>query len=135
MSYKFLDTAALAVEILRKNGLRAEMYPSPGETADTPLVVVQDAGPVDIRGSRQGRGTNTVISIAVVADDPDLCTAVADKATSVLVEKVGQYENGRLVSGKAVNFPRPVGQNVLGRDNLYQRHSMVKIITRNITKE
>ena len=131
---KYVDTAALAVEVLHSRGLRAMLYPSSNETASKPIVVVQDAGPVNIRESIDGLGTNTVISLSVVAETPTLCAQTADAAVAALVDGYGQYKNGRLVSGKAVNLPRPVGQNVLARENLYQRHAMIKIIARNITK-
>lgn len=130
---EFVDTAAVAIEVLRKAGIRAELEPPSDDTAEPPLVVVQDAGPVSIRNSKDGLGTNTVISLSTVARSRAAASATADRATMALVKNVGQYDSGRLVYGRAVNLPRPVGQNVLPVDNAYQRHSMVKIIVRNIT--
>lgn len=132
---KYVDTAALAVEVLTTHGFRAELEPDSDDEVRTPVVVVQDAGPVNIRGSRDGLGTNTVISLSVVADSMGLCAATADAAVAAFVDGIGQYDSGRLVSGRAVNLPRPVGQNVFPRENLHQRHAMIKIIVRNITKE
>lgn len=130
---EYVDTAALAIEVLRKAGLRAELEPPSDDTADPPLVLVQDAGPVNIRNSTDGMGTNTVISLSTVGRTRKATADAASAATMALVNRVGQYKHGRLVRGRAVNLPRPVGQSVLPIDNAYQRHSMVKIIVRNIT--
>lgn len=124
----FVDTAALAIEVLRKAGVRAELEPASDERAATPLVVVQDAGPVMVRNGPIGSATRTVLSLSVVARTRDECAAVADAAVTALVQGAGQYSAGRLIKGRATNLPRPVGQNVLAGDNLHQRHAMVHII-------
>ena len=130
---RFVDTAALAIEVLRAAGVRAELNPPADETAETPLVVVQDASPVWIRNGPVGAATNTVISLSVVARDREQCAATADAAVTALTTRVGEYTEGRLVRGIPTNLPRPVNQNVIAGDNIYQRHAMVKIIAMNTT--
>ena len=129
-----VDTTALAIEVLRKAGIRAELEPSSKETARTPLVVIQDASPVDVNRRVPGAATTTVIALSTVARSREECATTADAAVTALVQGAGQYTEGRLVRGVATNLPRPVGQNVLSGDNLHQRHAMVKIIVRNITQ-
>lgn len=124
----FVDTAALAIEVLRTAGIRAELEPSSKETAQTDLVVVQDAGPVMVRNGPVGAATKTVISLSIVSRSRESCATTADAAVTALVQGAGQYTEGRLVKGRATNLPRPVGQNVLAGDNLHQRHAMVHII-------
>lgn len=124
----FVDTAALAIEVLKAAGIRAELEPSSKETAQTDLVVVQDAGPVMVRNGPVGSATRTVISLSVVSRSRASCAVTADAAVTALVQGAGQYSAGRLIKGRATNLPRPVGQNVLAGDNLHQRHAMVHII-------
>lgn len=124
----FVDTAALAIEVLRAAGVRAELEPSSDERAETDLVVIQDAGPVMVRNGPVGSATRTVISLAAVSRSRASCAATMDAAVTALVQGAGQYTAGRLIKGRATNLPRPVGQNVLAGDNLHQRHAMVHII-------
>lgn len=124
----FVDTAALAIEVLKAAGIRAELEPTSKETAQTDLVVVQDAGPVMVRNGPTGAATRTVISLSVVSRSRASCAVTADAAVTALVQGAGQYSAGRLIKGRATNLPRPVGQNVLAGDNLHQRHAMVHII-------
>lgn len=130
MARTHVDVLAVVLEVLRAAGLDAKPEPSTDDTADTPLVIVQDASPSPVRNGPEGAATTTSVALSVLCRDRILASDTADAAVAALVGGAGRYTWGSLVRARTLNLPRRVRQTDLSIDGVTQYNAMVRVIAR-----